>query len=122
MSYAGRSPAPRPPDRGSFPLDHDGECAASMREYLDCMKRARNDNSGCRDESKRYLECRMDRSNPPTPPLQFSRCPVLLPYLILLGELGLTGSRGLMLKDSLRNLGFEAEEVRKELAGKKKDS
>jgi hypothetical protein len=31
-------------------------------------------------------------------------------------------SRGLMLKDSLRNLGFEAEEVRKELAGKKKNS
>lgn len=61
MSYAGRTPAPRPPDRGSFPLDHDGECASSMREYLDCMKRARNNNSLCREQSKRYLECRMDR-------------------------------------------------------------
>jgi cytochrome c oxidase assembly protein subunit 19 len=52
---------PRPPEKGSFPLDHDGECTAAMTEYLNCMKKARNDNSVCREQSKRYLECRMDR-------------------------------------------------------------
>jgi cytochrome c oxidase assembly protein subunit 19 len=62
MSFAGqRLPPPRPPEKGSFPLDHDGECTAPMQLYLDCMKRAKNDNSVCREESKRYLECRMDR-------------------------------------------------------------
>lgn len=53
--------APRPPEKGSFPLDHDGECTQPMLLYLDCMKKARNDNSKCREESKGYLECRMER-------------------------------------------------------------
>ena len=56
-----RQAAPRPPEKGSFPLDHDGECTVPMQIYLECMKKARNDNSRCREESKHYLECRMDR-------------------------------------------------------------
>lgn len=51
----------RPPQKGAFPLDHEGECTIPMQIYLECMKTARNDNSKCREESKKYLECRMDR-------------------------------------------------------------
>jgi hypothetical protein len=68
-----------------------------MQIYLDCMKKARNDNSLCREESKNYLECRMSRYVP----------------AVIWGEWGVDG-RGLMLRDSLRNLGFEAEKVREE--------
>ena len=60
-SGSGKQAAPRPPEKGSFPLDHDGECTQPMQIYLECMKKARNDNSLCREESKNYLECRMSR-------------------------------------------------------------
>ncbi|PWN88264.1 hypothetical protein FA10DRAFT_232551 [Acaromyces ingoldii] len=64
MSF-GRPPtfstfSPTPPDRGSFPLDHDGECKAAMMAYLKCMKASKNDNGQCRHLSKAYLQCRMD--------------------------------------------------------------
>ncbi|GHJ87152.1 hypothetical protein NliqN6_3554 [Naganishia liquefaciens] len=49
-----------PPQRGSFPLDHEGDCKAFMLEYLGCLKTNGNDNGKCRLLSKRYLECRMD--------------------------------------------------------------
>ncbi|WWD21622.1 hypothetical protein CI109_106108 [Kwoniella shandongensis] len=49
-----------PPQRGSFPLDHDGECKAFMLAYLKCLKIHGSNNGECRLESKRYLECRMD--------------------------------------------------------------
>ncbi|WVN89341.1 cytochrome c oxidase assembly protein COX19 [Cryptococcus depauperatus CBS 7841] len=52
---------PSPPQRGSFPLDHDGECKAAMVAYLKCMKENANDNGKCRLQSKNYLECRMDK-------------------------------------------------------------
>ncbi|WVO23893.1 cytochrome c oxidase assembly protein COX19 [Cryptococcus decagattii] len=52
---------PSPPARGSFPLDHDGECKAFMISYLKCMKENANDNGKCRLFSKQYLECRMDK-------------------------------------------------------------
>lgn len=72
------------PQRGSFPLDHDGkypplplrlstlvclanntskgECKDVMTGYLACMKKVRgvNDNE-CRNMAKAYLSCRMDR-------------------------------------------------------------
>ncbi|KAI8352584.1 putative metal ion transporter [Mortierella sp. GBAus27b] len=50
-----------PPDRGSFPLDHDGECSAFMKEYLKCLKENQNNNGKCRHLSKEYLACRMDK-------------------------------------------------------------
>ncbi|WWD07526.1 hypothetical protein V865_005627 [Kwoniella europaea PYCC6329] len=49
-----------PPQRGSFPLDHDGECKEFMLSYLKCLKLHSNDNGKCRLQSKKYLECRMD--------------------------------------------------------------
>jgi len=51
----------KPPDKGSFPLDHDGECKEYMKRYMNCLKENNNDNSKCRTESKDYLQCRMDR-------------------------------------------------------------
>ncbi|OCF33862.1 cytochrome c oxidase assembly protein COX19 [Kwoniella heveanensis BCC8398] len=51
-----------PPQRGSFPLDHDGECKSYMMAYMRCLKANANDNGRCRLESKRYLECRMDNN------------------------------------------------------------
>ncbi|CUM49537.1 unnamed protein product [Debaryomyces tyrocola] len=53
--------SPTPPERGSFPLDHDGECKQQMVEYLKCMKFTENLNApNCRVLAKKYLKCRMD--------------------------------------------------------------
>lgn len=54
---------PIPPERGSFPLDHDAECQPLMKQYLACIKSARGVNSEeCRRLSQGYLQCRMDRN------------------------------------------------------------
>ncbi|PQE06466.1 cytochrome c oxidase assembly COX19 protein [Rutstroemia sp. NJR-2017a WRK4] len=54
---------PAPPERGSFPLDHDGECKDVMKTYLGCMRKVRGMNDPeCRDLAKAYLACRMDRN------------------------------------------------------------
>lgn len=50
-----------PPERGSFPLDHDGECKDVMQAYMSCLKKNNNDNGACRQQSKAYLQCRMDK-------------------------------------------------------------
>ncbi|KAK9717350.1 Cytochrome c oxidase assembly protein cox19, variant 2 [Basidiobolus ranarum] len=50
-----------PPDRGSFPLDHEGECKEAMMEYMECLKQNKAVNGACRDLSKAYLKCRMER-------------------------------------------------------------
>src|SRR5947199_234538 len=52
---------PRPPDKGSFPLDHDGECKHLMVAYLTCLQKTDCDSSSCRELSKEYLSCRMDK-------------------------------------------------------------
>ncbi|KZT53737.1 hypothetical protein CALCODRAFT_439674 [Calocera cornea HHB12733] len=48
-----------PPERGSFPLDHDGECKQFMTTYLNCLKLNKSESQVCRPQSKAYLECRM---------------------------------------------------------------
>lgn len=51
---------PTPPERGSFPLDHLGECTEYMTKYLNCMKFTENRNApNCRILAKEYLGCRM---------------------------------------------------------------
>jgi len=52
---------PTAPDKGSFPLDHDGECKAEYLKYMICLAENDNKNSLCRENSKRYLECRMNK-------------------------------------------------------------
>ncbi|PYH92110.1 cytochrome c oxidase assembly protein Cox19 [Aspergillus ellipticus CBS 707.79] len=54
---------PTPPERGSFPLDHEGECKHLIRDYLKCLKSARGVNDDdCRKLAKGYLTCRMDNN------------------------------------------------------------
>ncbi|OBZ79243.1 hypothetical protein A0H81_00385 [Grifola frondosa] len=48
-----------PPDRGSFPLDHDGECKEFMKVYLDCLRKNTNNSTPCRLLNRDYLDCRM---------------------------------------------------------------
>lgn len=80
---------PIPPERGSFPLDHDAECQPIMKKYLACIKTARGVNSPeCRELSKSYLQCRMDRN--------------------------------LMAPDSMRNLGFAEQQVKREVEEEKR--
>ncbi|TVY83382.1 Cytochrome c oxidase assembly protein COX19 [Lachnellula suecica] len=98
---------PTPPERGSFPLDHDGmeslgdratlrlswrECKNVMMSYLSCIKKVKGTNEAeCRDIAKSYLSCRMDR---------------WVAHLYTSSTLMLTASRNLMAKDEFKNLGF----------------
>ena len=43
----------RPPDKGSFPLDHFNECSDFKAEYVKCLKEHNYDNMSCRYLSKR---------------------------------------------------------------------
>jgi cytochrome c oxidase assembly protein subunit 19 len=49
-----------PPEKGVFPLDHDGECKDKMKIFLSCLKRTKGDHFPCKSDSKVYLQCRMD--------------------------------------------------------------
>lgn len=50
---------PVPPAKGSFPLDHEGECKKFMLRYMICLRENNNQNTECRAQSKDYLDCRM---------------------------------------------------------------
>ncbi|XP_065189993.1 uncharacterized protein LOC135820876 [Sycon ciliatum] len=50
-----------PPLKGSFPLDHDGECKDRMRDYMECLKKTSQNSRACREESRQYLACRMEK-------------------------------------------------------------
>lgn len=52
---------PVAPIKGSFPLDHDGECKKFMLKYMICLRENGNQNSECRAQSKDYLDCRMEK-------------------------------------------------------------
>lgn len=52
----------RPPDKGSFPIDHLSECKKTMIDYLKCLKDYKFEGDKCRDLSKAYLKCRMDNN------------------------------------------------------------
>lgn len=53
---------PTAPDKGSFPLDHEGECKKFYLRFMICLSDNNNQNSACREESKAYLSCRMDKN------------------------------------------------------------
>jgi cytochrome c oxidase assembly protein subunit 19 len=52
---------PVPPEKGSFPLDHDAECKTVMKIYLDCLRKYKGSSAECRKETKEYFKCRMDQ-------------------------------------------------------------
>lgn len=62
MTFSQKSFNPTPPEKGSFPLDHEGVCRKLMINYMKCLHLNRNNNSACRAESKEYLGCRMDNN------------------------------------------------------------
>ncbi|XP_066148107.1 cytochrome c oxidase assembly protein COX19 [Euwallacea fornicatus] len=59
MTFGQKLFKPSPPEKGSFPLDHEGLCNKSMVNYMRCLNRTNNKNSECRLEAKQYLDCRM---------------------------------------------------------------
>lgn len=56
-----RTSAPRPPDKGSFPLDHDSECTSIIHEYLKCLDKYDQTTKYCAHISKAYFKCRMSK-------------------------------------------------------------
>lgn len=60
-SLSGASLAPKPPAKGSFPLDHLAECKQFAIAYETCLKEHNHTTSQCRKEAREYLQCRMER-------------------------------------------------------------
>jgi len=60
-AFGGSRVKVRPPERGVFALDHEGECKKEMRLFLDCLKEHDRDHFPCRQLSRSYLQCRMDK-------------------------------------------------------------
>lgn len=50
-----------PPDKGSFPIDHENACKRVMIDFLKCLQANQFDNERCRSFSKDYLKCRMEQ-------------------------------------------------------------
>ena len=61
-SVPARGLPPKPPDKGSFPLDHFGECSEPKKAYMACLKEhgMQAQSEACRILSAAYLQCRMD--------------------------------------------------------------
>ncbi|MBN3275133.1 COX19 protein, partial [Polyodon spathula] len=70
MNFGNKVFKPRAPDKGAFPLDHFGECKNFKDKYMNCLRENSYENSMCREQSKQYLECRMDRQLMTKEPLQ----------------------------------------------------
>lgn len=60
-TFSHKSINPSPPDKGSFPLDHENECKIPMIAYFKCLSSNNFLNEPCREASKEYLECRMEK-------------------------------------------------------------
>ncbi|TFJ87082.1 hypothetical protein NSK_001416 [Nannochloropsis salina CCMP1776] len=60
--FGGASIQAKPPEKGSFPLDRAGQCRAVAHEFLGCIEIHKRDYSACKDLSKAYLQCRMDKN------------------------------------------------------------
>ncbi|TDH68649.1 uncharacterized protein CCR75_003761 [Bremia lactucae] len=51
----------RPPEKGSFPLDHYGECKPAMKSFLACLREHGNSHIDCKKLAASYLQCRMEK-------------------------------------------------------------
>ncbi|EDL19159.1 RIKEN cDNA 2810437L13, isoform CRA_b, partial [Mus musculus] len=67
MNFGTKSFQPRPPDKGSFPLDHFGECKSFKEKFMRCLRDKNYENALCRNESKEYLMCRMQSGSKSQP-------------------------------------------------------
>lgn len=59
-NLSGRNLPPRPPTKGSFPLDHLGECGEFARVYEACVRDNGGEAGRCREAARKYLGCRME--------------------------------------------------------------
>jgi len=57
-----KSLQPTPPEKGSFPLDHEGRCKNEVYSYIRCLKMTKNDAKECSIFQQSYLKCRMENS------------------------------------------------------------
>lgn len=117
---AARGLAPTPPDKGSFPLDHFGDCKLLKAEYLMCLQRSsERKTEGCRIQMKQYLECRMQQSVGGSTAAAGESCSELINSQRLIDDssharcLSLLSARvaarslsGLMAQEDLSRLGF----------------
>ncbi|XP_059622423.1 cytochrome c oxidase assembly protein COX19 [Phlebotomus argentipes] len=62
MTFSQKKFTPTAPDKGSFPLDHEGLCKKSMLKYMNCLQQKSDSNSECRSFAKDYLDCRMQNN------------------------------------------------------------
>ncbi|KAL3997497.1 CHCH domain family protein [Acanthocheilonema viteae] len=60
MSIPMKVPTPTPPAKGSFPLDHEGQCRYEMLKYMLCLNEHKQKIGECRNFAKIYFKCRMD--------------------------------------------------------------
>ena len=60
-AFGSSSTIAKPPEKGSFPLDHQGECKEAMKKFLTCMKSEHGNHSSCKRLSRSYLECRIEK-------------------------------------------------------------
>uniref|UniRef100_A0A6B2LV83 CHCH domain-containing protein n=1 Tax=Arcella intermedia TaxID=1963864 RepID=A0A6B2LV83_9EUKA len=61
---------PIPPEKGSFPLDHFGECKTETKEYMACLAVNEGVHRNCEELAKIYIACRMDRGLMAKEPLE----------------------------------------------------
>ena len=52
---------PMAPKLGSFPLDHFRECKPEVAAYYKCLEAEKMMPALCRDETRTYIQCRMDK-------------------------------------------------------------
>ncbi|GIX63050.1 cytochrome c oxidase assembly protein COX19 [Babesia caballi] len=49
-----------PPDRGSFPLDHEGLCKDISARYVKCVGELKGNAFDCRALAAQYMQCRIE--------------------------------------------------------------
>uniref|UniRef100_A0A8C5QID0 Cytochrome c oxidase assembly protein COX19 n=1 Tax=Leptobrachium leishanense TaxID=445787 RepID=A0A8C5QID0_9ANUR len=70
MNFGSKTFKPQPPEKGAFPLDHFGECKSFKEKFMKCLIENASQNHLCREVSKEYLECRMERQLMAKEPLE----------------------------------------------------
>jgi len=61
MNFSTSKQYVRPPQRGVFALDHDAECKTFIEKYTACLNDSKDVHYKCKELSRDYLQCRMDR-------------------------------------------------------------
>lgn len=62
MTFSQKKFVPSAPEKGSFPLDHEGQCKRVMIQYMTCLQQNQDNNTLCREDAKAYLACRMENN------------------------------------------------------------